>query len=67
MLYTDGVTEAFSPADDEFGEERLVEAVRRCREAPAERMLTAVVDAVREFSPLEQRDDVTLIVAKARE
>ena len=29
VLYTDGVTESFNDAGEEFGEERLVEALRR--------------------------------------
>ena len=63
-LYTDGVTEAFSPHREEFGEERLVEALRRHRAlAPCE-LLSSVVDEVRRFSPHEQHDDITLIVAK---
>jgi serine phosphatase RsbU (regulator of sigma subunit) len=30
-------------------------------------MVTSIVDEVREFSPHEQYDDITLIVAKCRE
>ena len=63
-LYTDGITEAFSPHREEFGEERLVEALRRHRALPPCELLSAVVDEVRRFSPHEQHDDITLIVAK---
>ncbi len=63
-LYTDGVTEAFSPHREEFGEERLVEALRRHRALPPCELLSSVVDEVRRFSPHEQHDDITLIVAK---
>ena len=63
-LYTDGVTEAFSPHREEFGEERLVEALRRHRALPPCELLSSVVDEVRRFSPHEQYDDITLIVAK---
>jgi serine phosphatase RsbU (regulator of sigma subunit) len=65
-LYTDGVTEAFNEADEEFGEPRLIEALERQREAPAEAVIASVVDEVRRFSPCEQHDDITLIVAKCR-
>lgn len=65
-LYTDGVTESFNEAGEEFGERRLVEALRRHRELSATDLLTAVVDEVREFSPHEQHDDITLIVARSR-
>ncbi len=65
-LYTDGITEAFDHADEEFGEERLVDVLRRNRQrAPAE-LLDCVVEEVRRFSPREQRDDITMIVAKCR-
>ncbi len=63
-LYTDGITEAFSPHREEFGEDRLVEALRRHRELPPCDLLASVVDEVRQFSPHEQNDDITLIVAK---
>jgi serine phosphatase RsbU (regulator of sigma subunit) len=65
-LYTDGVTESFNEAGDEFGEERLVAALQQHREAPAESMIASVVDEVQRFSPHEQHDDITLIVAKCR-
>jgi serine phosphatase RsbU (regulator of sigma subunit)/catechol 2,3-dioxygenase-like lactoylglutathione lyase family enzyme len=65
-LYTDGITEAFNHAEEEFGEERLVEVLHRHRELPSTALLDAVVAEVRRFSPQEQRDDVTMIVAKCR-
>ncbi len=67
VLYTDGITESFNAATEEFGEQRLVEALRRNRELPPSALLTAIVDEVRNFSPLEQHDDITLIVARGRE
>ena len=66
VLYTDGVTESFNEAEDEFGEERLVETLRQCREMPCRAMVDSVVDGVRRFSPHEQHDDITLIVARCR-
>jgi serine phosphatase RsbU (regulator of sigma subunit) len=64
VLYTDGVTEAFNSADEEFGEKRLMEAIRRHRERSSQDLLAAIVEEVRQFSPREQYDDITLIVAK---
>ena len=32
VLYTDGITESFNDAEEEFGEQRLIEALRRHRE-----------------------------------
>jgi serine phosphatase RsbU (regulator of sigma subunit)/catechol 2,3-dioxygenase-like lactoylglutathione lyase family enzyme len=64
-LYTDGVTESPNTAGEEFGEERLSDALRRHRDLPAKEMVAAVVDDVVTFSASEQFDDITLIVAKA--
>jgi serine phosphatase RsbU (regulator of sigma subunit)/uncharacterized glyoxalase superfamily protein PhnB len=65
-LYTDGVTEAFDDAGEEFGEERLIETLRHNRERSSEHIIGAIVEDVRRFSPGEQHDDITLIVAKCR-
>ena len=65
-LYTDGVTEAFDHAGEEFGEQRLVDALRRHRDSPPQSLLASLVDEVRSFSPHEQHDDLTLIVARRR-
>jgi serine phosphatase RsbU (regulator of sigma subunit) len=65
-LYTDGITEAFNHADEEYGERRLTEALQRHRELSSQALLGAIVDEVRQFSPREQHDDITLIVAKCR-
>ncbi len=64
-LYTDGVTEASNDAGEEFGEHRLVRALRQPHES-CRGLLSAVLDEVRQFSSGEQRDDITLIVAKCR-
>lgn len=65
-LYTDGVTEAFDDAGEEFGEQRLVDALRRHRDRPPEALVASLVAEVRSFSPHEQHDDLTLIVARRR-
>jgi serine phosphatase RsbU (regulator of sigma subunit) len=64
VLYTDGVTESFDIHGCEFGEDRLVDTLRRNRALSSERLLASVVDEVRAFSPDEQHDDITLIAAK---
>jgi serine phosphatase RsbU (regulator of sigma subunit)/predicted enzyme related to lactoylglutathione lyase len=67
-LYTDGVTEAFNDAYEEFGEDRLIDALVRHRATctDPEALLRAVLDELREFSPNEQSDDITLVVASCR-
>jgi serine phosphatase RsbU (regulator of sigma subunit)/predicted enzyme related to lactoylglutathione lyase len=65
-LYTDGITEAFNGAGEEFGEQRLIEALRQHRDLSPQALLASIVDEVRRFSPHEQHDDITLIIAKCR-
>jgi serine phosphatase RsbU (regulator of sigma subunit) len=64
---TDGVTDSFNEAGEDFGEQRLIEAMWKHRELSPEEMLAAMVDEIRQFSPSEQHDDITMIVAKCRE
>jgi serine phosphatase RsbU (regulator of sigma subunit)/catechol 2,3-dioxygenase-like lactoylglutathione lyase family enzyme len=63
-LYTDGVTESMDHSDEEFGENRLVESLRRHRHQAPKALLDSVVADVRSFAPHEQHDDITLIIAK---
>src|SRR5207249_10896646 len=65
-LYTDGITESFNDAGDEFGEQRLIEALLRHRELPPQAVIASIVDEVQQFSSDEQHDDITLIVARGR-
>ena len=64
VLYTDGVTESFNAHEEEFGERRLTEALRRHRKLPSRDLLAVILDEVRQFSPGEQYDDMTIIIAK---
>jgi sigma-B regulation protein RsbU (phosphoserine phosphatase) len=67
VLYTDGITEAFNDAFEEYGEQRLIEILERHRHRCSREILNAIVEDVSAFSPCEQqRDDITLIVAKCR-
>jgi serine phosphatase RsbU (regulator of sigma subunit)/predicted enzyme related to lactoylglutathione lyase len=63
-LYTDGITEASNARGEEFGERRLIDELQEHRELPCQALLTAIVDEVRRFSPAEQSDDITAIIAK---
>jgi serine phosphatase RsbU (regulator of sigma subunit) len=65
-LYTDGITESFDANDEEFGEERLLATLRKHRDLCAREAIDAVVGEVGKFSPSEQRDDITMIVAKCQ-
>lgn len=50
----------------EFGEKRLVRALKRHRAKDAQGLVAAVVAEVQRFSPNEQHDDITVVVAKCR-
>jgi phosphoserine phosphatase RsbU/P len=65
-LYTDGATEAFNAAGEEFGEQRLVESLKRHREHSAQSIVSLMAADLQRFSPEEQHDDITLVVAKCR-
>jgi serine phosphatase RsbU (regulator of sigma subunit) len=66
VLYTDGITESFSPAGEEFGEQRLVAALARHRDLAPAVAVTTIVEEVENFSSHQQHDDITLIVAKCK-
>jgi catechol 2,3-dioxygenase-like lactoylglutathione lyase family enzyme len=65
-LYTDGISETFNSAGEEFGEKRLAEVLRQYVKLPSQALLTSVVHEVQQFGSHGQQDDITLIVAKCR-
>jgi serine phosphatase RsbU (regulator of sigma subunit) len=65
-LYTDGITESYNSEDEQFGEQRLIDALKRHCKASSETALASIVEEVQLFSPHEQHDDITLILAKHR-
>jgi len=65
LMYTDGLTEAFSPSGDMFGEERLIDVLRSLRDNTAEEILALVEDRLNEFSdPIPPADDLTMLVVR---
>jgi len=65
-IFTDGVTEAVNRDDQEFGDERLLEALKQARSRSPEGIYRFVIDEIRAWQgDLPQHDDITLIVAKA--
>jgi predicted ATPase/serine phosphatase RsbU (regulator of sigma subunit)/tRNA A-37 threonylcarbamoyl transferase component Bud32 len=67
VLYTDGITEAANPANEQYGLERLCEVVSQNWHRSAEEIQQMTIDNVREFIG-EQKvfDDITLVVLKQR-
>ena len=65
VLYTDGITEARDPADEEFGEERLMELACEHRACSAPALQARLVEAVASFAGRRFTDDATLMVLAA--
>jgi sigma-B regulation protein RsbU (phosphoserine phosphatase) len=66
VLYSDGMTEAFNDSGEEFGQQRLIDALQRHRGESSRDLIASLLADVRQFNPGEQQDDITLIVAKIR-
>lgn len=64
VLYSDGIVEAERPDGEPFGEERLIEALRRHRGRSAQELVRAIVETTLEFSGGAQQDDITLVAAR---
>jgi sigma-B regulation protein RsbU (phosphoserine phosphatase) len=66
VLYTDGVTEAMNAAGEEYGRERLIAAVRECRDQPARDMIDFMHrDLIAWTEGHGITDDVTFFIVKA--
>jgi serine phosphatase RsbU (regulator of sigma subunit) len=67
VIFTDGVTEAVDTSEQEFGEARLEEILRRNGTDTSAEICDRIVAAVRDFeSGADQNDDITLVVARAK-
>jgi sigma-B regulation protein RsbU (phosphoserine phosphatase) len=63
VLYTDGVTEAFNPANEAYGAERLIAEVRAAGDGAAAVLIERICRSVTTFSGgAPQADDITLTV-----
>src|SRR5438105_10411767 len=66
VLYTDGVTEAENPKREEYGRDRLVDAVRRCLQLGAREMIDFIHRDVTQWTAGRgATDDVTFFIIKA--
>lgn len=65
IFYTDGASEAKNVLEEEFGEERLVQAARRGRHLSAQELQNEIHDQLREFvGPSGLGDDITMLILK---
>jgi sigma-B regulation protein RsbU (phosphoserine phosphatase) len=68
LLYTDGISEAMTDDDEEWGEERMIASTQLCRDKTANAALKDLfrdVDAFTAGAP--QHDDMTVLVLKLEE
>lgn len=65
VFYTDGVTEAMNPAQEEFGDDRLYRLIQEAPGASSEELLDRIVQDVRSFcGSADQSDDMTLVIVR---
>ena len=65
FLYTDGVTEAVNTKNEEFGLERMVDALNLELEAPVAKLVDNVRGAINAFvGDAPQADDITMMVLR---
>jgi sigma-B regulation protein RsbU (phosphoserine phosphatase) len=68
VAYSDGVTDAESPAGQPFGEDRLERVLASCRHEPVRAIAEAVLSAVgNHVGGAPAMDDMTVMVLKRRE
>jgi hypothetical protein len=68
VLYSDGVTEAQSPNEEEFGEDRFEALLQANQDKSAQEIVKAVNNALTEWAAgVHAADDITMIVAKRLE
>lgn len=65
VAFTDGISEAMNDAEEEWGEDRLVEAIRNCHHRSAHDMIHCILEQVDSFTAgAQQHDDMTLVVSR---
>ena len=63
--FTDGISEAMNGRDEEWGEERLVEAVLPARALTAPRLIERIMEAADRFAAgARQYDDMTIVIVR---
>jgi phosphoserine phosphatase RsbU/P len=65
LLFTDGITEAENPAQEEFGEDRLVELAVKLSRQDAAQMKDRILAEVENFAAGQKQDDATIVVIAA--
>ena len=67
IVFTDGVTEALNPSDEEFGEERLKDLFREVFRLPVEEMSSRISQELKSWiQDAAQYDDLTFLLMKVK-
>ncbi|MCP4181677.1 MAG: SpoIIE family protein phosphatase [bacterium] len=67
VMYTDGIFEAVSPINKEYGEERLMELIVKNHNLEVDKICSAIIDDLEVFEEGSRFDDVTLLAFKKLE
>ncbi len=65
VMYTDGLTEARSPAGEFLGEEGLAGLVAELADRPARDFLRSLIDRVNSYTAGQFADDVVVLAVRA--
>jgi len=66
LIFSDGVTEAENLLEDQYGETRLLEYIKKIRPLSAEQMIDSLYQEVTGFAGQKtQDDDITIVIIKA--
>lgn len=68
VAYTDGISEAMNAAEEEWGEERMMETIERSNGSRAQELLENIFNAADAFvAGAKQHDDMTLVILRVLE
>ncbi len=67
VLYTDGITESFSPEEEMFGDKKLIEVISNKVNAPLNEILEHILATVTEFiGGANYSDDITMVSVRRK-
>ncbi len=67
VIFSDGITEAMNIKDEEFGEERLIRAIKEKRSEDTNTIIDYIVKEIRKFAGKRpQNDDMTIIAIRRK-
>ena len=64
VVYSDGLSEARSRDDVEFGDSRLSQLVKAHHSSPLEEIQSKILDSVSAWSGREPEDDMTIVLVR---